>query len=58
MLTEQIVRPVFGLESRDIDDPITGKLMISLGRHGGRSSEHNVFYPALDAVPQEPSQRE
>lgn len=36
VFTEQMVRDVFGLESRVIDDPITGKpMMIPLGRHGG-----------------------
>lgn len=42
ILTEQMVRDVFGLESRVIEDPVTGKpMMIPLGRHGGR-------YPAKD----------
>ncbi|MFG6666070.1 ABC transporter ATP-binding protein [Halomonas sp. HNIBRBA4712] len=36
VLTEATVREVFGLESRVIDDPVTGKpMMIPLGRHGG-----------------------
>lgn len=36
ILTEQMVREVFGLESRVIEDPVTGKpMMIPLGRHGG-----------------------
>ncbi|MGP9677980.1 ABC transporter ATP-binding protein [Halomonas sp. AOP27-A1-41] len=36
VFTEQMVRDVFGLESRVIDDPVTGKpMMIPLGRHGG-----------------------
>ena len=35
ILTEQMVREVFGLESRVIEDPVTGKsMMIPLGRHG------------------------
>ena len=35
ILTEQMVRDVFGLESRVIEDPVTGKpMMIPLGRHG------------------------
>lgn len=35
VLTEQMVRDVFGLESRVIEDPVTGKpMMIPLGRHG------------------------
>ena len=35
ILTEQMVREVFGLESRIIEDPVTGKpMMIPLGRHG------------------------
>ncbi|WP_346795580.1 ABC transporter ATP-binding protein [Halomonas sp. Bachu 37] len=37
ILTEQMVRDVFGLESRVIEDPVTGKpMMIPLGRHGVR----------------------
>ncbi|PRY65213.1 iron complex transport system ATP-binding protein [Vreelandella songnenensis] len=37
ILTEAMVRDVFGLQSRVIEDPITGKpMMIPLGRHGGR----------------------
>ncbi len=36
ILTEQMVCEVFGLESRVIEDPVTGKpMMIPLGRHGG-----------------------
>ncbi|MBT2772053.1 ABC transporter ATP-binding protein [Halomonas sp. ISL-60] len=39
ILTEQMVRDVFGLESRVIKDPVTGKpMMIPLGRHGGPNS--------------------
>ncbi|WP_447957296.1 ABC transporter ATP-binding protein [Vreelandella sp. EE7] len=35
VLTEQMVFDVFGLESRVIDDPVTGKpMMVPLGRHG------------------------
>lgn len=35
ILTEQMVREVFGLESRVIEDPVSGKpMMIPLGRHG------------------------
>lgn len=35
ILTEQMVRDVFGLESRVIKDPVPGKpMMIPLGRHG------------------------
>ena len=35
ILTEQMVSDVFGLESRVIEDPVTGKpMMIPLGRHG------------------------
>lgn len=37
ILTEQMVREVFGLESRVIEDPVTGKpMMIPLGRYGAR----------------------
>ncbi len=37
ILTEAMVRDVFGLQSRVIEDPVTGKpMMIPLGRHGGR----------------------
>lgn len=36
VLTEATVRDVFGLESRVVEDPVTGKpMMIPLGRHGG-----------------------
>ncbi|WGI26196.1 ABC transporter ATP-binding protein [Halomonas alkaliantarctica] len=38
ILTEQMVHDVFGLESRVIEDPVTGKpMMIPLGRYGARS---------------------
>lgn len=41
VLTEQMVRDVFGLESRVIDDPVTGKpMMIPLGRHGACKRKH------------------
>lgn len=41
VFTEQMVRDVFGLESRVIDDPVTGKpMMIPLGRHGTRKRKH------------------
>ncbi|BBI59872.1 iron-dicitrate ABC transporter ATP-binding protein [Vreelandella sulfidaeris] len=40
ILTEQMVREVFGLESRVIEDPVTGKpMMIPLGRHGKEVSK-------------------
>ncbi|MGP9665328.1 ABC transporter ATP-binding protein [Halomonas sp. AOP22-C1-8] len=41
VFTEQMVRDVFDLESRVIDDPVTGKpMMIPLGRHGTRKRKH------------------
>ncbi|HCR98760.1 MULTISPECIES: ABC transporter ATP-binding protein [Halomonas] len=41
VFTEQMVRDVFGLESRVIDDPVTGKpMMIPLGRHGACKRKH------------------
>lgn len=41
VLTEAMVYDVFGLESRVIDDPITGKpMMIPLGRHGACKRKH------------------
>lgn len=45
VFTEQMVRDVFGLESRVIDDPVTGKpMMIPLGRHGRRSSSYQGVF--------------
>ncbi|WP_417421424.1 ABC transporter ATP-binding protein [Halomonas sp.] len=41
VFTEQMVRDVFGLESRVIDDPVTGKpMMIPMGRHGACKRKH------------------
>ncbi|WP_447555456.1 ABC transporter ATP-binding protein [Vreelandella sp. EE22] len=43
VLTETMVHEVFGLESRVIDDPVTGKpMMIPLGRHGGVNTFQRV----------------
>ncbi|WNL38264.1 ABC transporter ATP-binding protein [Halomonas sp. PAMB 3232] len=60
VLTEQMVREVFGLESRVIDDPVTGKpMMIPLGRHGGvkaksraKVSQPNELTPEYENAPQ------
>ncbi len=43
ILTEQMVREVFGLESRVIEDPVTGKpMMIPLRRHGQRGEPGHI----------------
>ncbi|MFJ9638944.1 ABC transporter ATP-binding protein [Streptomyces sp. NPDC101178] len=48
VLTEETVRAVFGLESRVIEDPVSGRpLMLPIGRHH-----------VLDSGPQEPSSAE
>lgn len=40
VLTEQTVRAVFGLSSRVIEDPVSGRpLMLPIGRHGVRAPE-------------------
>lgn len=46
ILTEQMVREVFGLESRVIADPVTGKpMMIPLGPHGaGKPTQASHCY--------------
>ncbi|MFB9866901.1 ABC transporter ATP-binding protein [Vreelandella sulfidaeris] len=50
ILTEQMVRDVFGLESRVIEDPVTGKpMMIPLGRHGGRYPAKDIKSPKANA---------
>lgn len=49
ILTEDCVRAVFGLESRVIEDPLTGKpLMLPIGRH-------HVVAPARAADPPDPA---
>ncbi|MZG01786.1 ABC transporter ATP-binding protein [Streptomyces sp. SID5614] len=55
VLTEQTVRAVFDLDSRIIDDPVSGRpLMLPLGRHHVLDSADRDASPA----PQEPSSAE
>ena len=40
VLTEPMLRAVFGLSARIVADPVTGKpMMIPIGRHGARSCD-------------------
>ncbi|MFF2848602.1 ABC transporter ATP-binding protein [Streptomyces sp. NPDC058001] len=52
VLTEENVRAVFGLDSRIIKDPVSGRpLMLPIGRHGVRSTER---VPAGPVPPVDP----
>ncbi|WP_249260695.1 ABC transporter ATP-binding protein [Halomonas caseinilytica] len=43
VLTERMVREVFGLASRIVADPVTGKpMMVPLGRHGACKRERRL----------------
>jgi iron complex transport system ATP-binding protein len=51
VVTEELVRKVFGLESRVVPDPVSGTpLIIPLGRHH-RSSPHTTTTTSLELVP-------
>ncbi|KPC91538.1 iron dicitrate ABC transporter ATP-binding protein, partial [Streptomyces sp. NRRL F-6602] len=52
VLTEETVRAVFGLDSRIIEDPVSGRpLMLPIGRHhaAGAAGEAGKAVPARAA---------
>ncbi len=52
VLTEESVRAVFGLNSRIIEDPVSGRpLMLPIGRHGTRPPAPVATPPAQEPAP-------